>query len=370
MELAFLVYSFVFLILISFGILIERRKKLVSITDVYVLIPILVVSLVIGLRYDVGTDWRNYREFYEYVLTYGVSWDGMYNSIMEPFYYLLNGLIAFWNMPYQILFILIMTFHLYLLCKSFDLFLWLLPIGLFFYCTLVFAMSLNIHRQTLAFCIFLYAIKYYLKGNFLKYAGVIFVATFIHYSSLILFFVYLLRNKFFSFLDNRWICLSLYFSAFYLFNSFLAFIVPFLELHVENAKYLTSISVLGNMDMDVSSGLGILIYHFLDICIIWNSKRLSYVFSSVHFNLIFRLFLVGILLSNMFGNDVFLSRVPLALESLRFLMLSFWVYNLIRCKGTTFSYTCGISICLVCIGLFCMSILNGNSGCSPFQFSK
>lgn len=367
MLLAFLVYSFILIFVVFWGVVLKRKKALVTITNIHVWIPVIIISIIAGLRYDVGTDWENYRRFYEHIATYGGSWNGMQESLMEPFYYLLNCFIAFWNMPYQFLFLTVMAAHLIFLYISFNKFIWLLPLGLFFYFTLIFAMSLNIHRQTLAFCIFLYAIKYYLKGNFIKYAACVCVASCFHYSSLILFFVYVLRYKYFSFMDKRWVCLLLYFCSFYLFEYAFSIIVSFLELYVTNMKYLNNISSLGNADMDVSSGLGIFLYHILDICIIWNSKRLSHVFNEVHLNLIFRLFLVGVVFSNMFGNDVFLSRVPLALESLRFLMLSFLVYDLVRSK-TVFNYMCGILICLICTSMFFMGILNGNSGCSPFQF--
>ncbi len=371
MLLAYYVYFWILVIVVAFGWVTShnRQRGQVELKRADILIPVLLVSLLMGFRYQVGTDWKQYQSIYINVLHFGMSWQEIADSTMEPLYWILNVCIASFDLPYQLFFAVIMFLHLILLYKSFDRYVFLLPWGLFFYFTTVFTTSLNIHRQTLSFCIFLYALKFVIDRNFLKYFLWIGVAALIHYSSLILFPVYFLSVRGMRFLDNKYVMLLLYGLSFFLFEYFLNFITDILSLYIVNAKYLQNLSVLGNREMEVSSGLGILSTYVVDIVLILYSKRLSKVFGRYRFNVLFRIFFVGICLANAFGIDVFLSRVPFALESLRFLMLAYLVYYLFGIKRSVFGYSLGGVIVLLYLMMFLAGIYNGHSGCSPFQFA-
>ena len=332
-----------------------------------IILVIVLISLVIGCRYQVGTDWDSYREFYEYVKKYGLSGMGGYADF-EPIYYILNWLISLLGLPYQALFAIVMMIHLFLLYNLLSKYPSVLPFGLFFYVTFVFTTTLNIQRQTLAFCIFLFSLRYFVRGSFIKYFLCILIAIGFHYSSAILLFAYLLRFNLFKILNNRFWVFCMYFASFLLFNYLLDLLYYLFDSILSFDKYTRNLQMVGDWNMEVGSGLGILATYIIDCLIIIYSTKLSSLYKEYHFNLLFRLFIVGVLFSNIVGIDVFLSRVPFALESLRFLMLSFLVYYLLHTR-ITFHYVLGIMLMILPIGMFVVSILNGNSGCSPFQFS-
>jgi hypothetical protein len=366
--LTFVVYFVVLLIVVPCGYIVSRNNEILSLRSLFVLFPIVAISIIAGFRYQVGTDWESYCYAYEQALISRLSFEAIMTSTMEPLYIILNVVVAFLQIPYQFFFAVVMLIHLLFLYKSFKDYVWLLPLGLFFYFVSVFTTSLNIQRQTLSFCIFLFAINYYRNGNFMKYIVTVLIASCFHYSSLILFPVFFLRCKCFSFLNNRFIGISLYLISFLLFEYVLNLINITLTGFVTNAKYLSNMSFLGNTDMEVNSGLGILIFHLIDLLIIMYSVKLSKYFECVNFKYIYRAFIIGVILANIFGNDLFLSRVPFALENLRFLMLAFLTYYMLKRK-TTLSYLCALSLITINLCTFIMAILNGHSGCSPYQFA-
>lgn len=371
MLLAYFVYFFILIIAVGFGWLTAygMQKYRFRIGRADILIPILAISLLMGFRYKVGTDWEQYLDHYVNILHFGMSWQDIADSTMEPLYWILNICSAFFSLPYQVFFAMIMFFHLILLYKSFDQYVFLLPYGLFFYITTFFFFSLNGQRQSLAICIFFFSLRYIFRKDILRYTCCILVASLIHYSSVILFPIYFLYLEIMNFLDKRWILLLLYGVSFFLFEYFLNFITNILPLFVTNAKYLNSLSILGNWNMEVSSGLGIWAIRLIDVFLIVYSKKLRCVFQNYHFSILFRIFIVGALAANIFGNDMFLSRLPLAMESLRFLMLAFGVYYLWNTNKSTFNLCLGLALIFLYLGIFIFSIYNSNGGCSPFQFA-
>lgn len=365
----FIVYFFILFIAVGCGYVVSCNHMKLCLYNRFVFFPIVVISMLAGFRYFVGTDWENYYYIYDLALQNNLSIEDVTVSTMEPLYLILNLILSFLKAPYQFFFAIVMGIHLCFLYKSFKDYTWLLPFGLFFYIVSVFTTSLNIQRQTMAFCIFLMATHYYRNGNLFKYVFTIFIAICFHFSSIVLLPIYFLRSKYFSFLDKRLVGIVLYVVSFFLFSYCLNLINAVLENYVTNAKYLGNMASLGNLDMEVNSGMGILIFHMLDLLIIVYSGKLSVYFKQIKFNLLYRVFLTGVILSNIFGNDVFLSRIPFALENVRFLMLAFLVYYLFARKRM-FSYVLAVMLLGINLCTFIMSILNGHSGCSPYTFAQ
>lgn len=371
MVLAYCVYIFILVYSVGFAWLTLHCKQLrnYKIWRWDVLIPVLLVSLLMGFRYQVGTDWGAYLSYYIDIRDFGMTSQEVVDSTMEPLYLLLNISLASLHLPYQLFFTVIMFLHLILLYKSFDRYTFLLPWGLFFYVVTIFTTSLNIQRQTLSVCIFFFSLRYILDGKFIKYACCILVASLFHYSAIVLFPVYFLRLNGLRFFDNRLVQLLLYIVSFFLFSYALTWILAFVLQYVTNAKYLGNLQALGNWNMDVSSGLGILATHLIDILLIFFSKDLARNYKDCGFKVLFRIFLLGVCLSNVFGIDVFLSRIPFAMESLRFLMLAFLLHYSFVIKKKEWTYVLGGSILFLYLSMFLVSISNGSSGSSPFQFA-
>lgn len=364
MGTAYFVYLFALILVVSLSYNTKLRGESYTVFRWDVLVPVILISFLMGMRYEVGIDWENYKEYYEEVK----RGSDLTNSGIEPAYFFLNQCIAWLQLPYQFFFFVIMLLHLLLLYKSFDQYLFLLSLGIYFYFTTIFFTSLNIQRQTLSFCVFLFSLRYFTDRKWIPYFLCIACATLIHYSSVILFPLYFVGSKYFIVLDKKWLQLILYVFSFFTGVYILNFILNELALYITGAKYLNTIKALGSKEMEVNTGIGLITTTLVDVCLILYASKLSKVYYRFHFHLLFRIFFIGILLSNALGLDVFLSRVPFALVALRFLMLAFWVYYLLNIKNTLIAYCLGIFILLLYFGMFVLAIFHGHTGCSPFQF--
>lgn len=332
----------------------------------FIFIPILITSITFAFRFEVGTDWNNYKFMYENIPNIDI-----FNSEIEFLFLLLNKTLYLISSSPVILFFTISIIQLTLIfrgLKDFDIPLY---IGFFFLFTSgsIFLFN-NIVRQALAFCIFFISLKYLTQRKLLKYLFLIAIASLFHYSSLILFPLYLLGNKKFKFLDSIILKVFIFFVSFFIFGYIIDIFVELLSSFISNAKYLRNLKHINNSSMTIGSGLGILSMHFVDLTLILYSKTLSIYFSKYKLNILFRVYIVGIFLFHMFGVDLFLSRVSLNLINLRFLFISFAIIYIVK-KWKTLPIQEKILLPIY-IGLysltFYMSISSGAGGCSPFKF--
>jgi len=178
-------------------ILLTDRVKGVSASDkkIVMLATALVFVLFRGLRWETGTDWEQFHDFF-----YSVSLDSFFNPkysgtkvIMEPGYTLLNFI--FYNLVGSYTSLLIfynaIIFWIYYNCswKYFP----ESPVNVFI-CLLFFTSPFPL-RQGLAVAIFFYGIRYILSKNILKFSMTIIIATTIHHSAILMFPCYFFLNK-------------------------------------------------------------------------------------------------------------------------------------------------------------------------------
>lgn len=374
MLLAFVIYTFVLLVSTGFSYLWIHIKNSAKISFVYkpliLILPILIVSVLLGYRYNVGTDWNNYQATYLNIINNGISFYDILHSDYEPIYLTLNAIIAFFGSPYQIFFTVIIVLYLYLLYKSFSKFSFLLPLGFFFFITTTLFNALNIQRQVLSVCIFLYSTKYILSRDIFKYFFCVTIATLCHTSSIILFPLYFITNPLFKFIDKTFVLLLLYFISFFLYDIIFDILIDLLSVFFsDNARYLRNIESIGRLAMETTTGLGVLSTKIIDVILIFYSSKLSKVYKDYKFNTLFRIFFIGVFLSNIFQLDVFLSRVPLAMESTRIFILAFLINYLLKIRKNVINYIIAISLLVLHLAIYYVGIINGAGGCSPYQFA-
>ena len=147
----------------------------------------------------------------------------------------------------------------------------------------------------------------------------------------------------------------------YAINDLLITIVP---MFTSYGKYVNN---LGNLDetMLVSSGLGIIARHIINIILILKSTEFVRNNDMIKW---YRCFVVGIILSNIFGISIFLSRIPFALDSLRIVLLAYLVKTLWSKKRTSEEYILPFFIIGWALMSFFFSIYNSDSGISPYKF--
>ncbi|MEC2159783.1 EpsG family protein [Virgibacillus halodenitrificans] len=172
----------------------SRLVKTVNgrISIIFALLSFLALSILSGLRFDVGTDFFSYYNYIDRISTVNIV-----NN--EYGLWLLGLFIDSINAPNQ-LFIIVTSFLVVLLIflpikkeSSYPEISILLLFGLGFYFT-----SLNIVRQYLAIALIFYATIYYIKDRKKLFVLFVFIATLFHTTAVIAFsflFLYKMRNS-------------------------------------------------------------------------------------------------------------------------------------------------------------------------------
>lgn len=361
-----LVYFILVLLLVSIGATMrtsynKRKDNLVLLTWILLFL----FCFIEGCRFQVGTDWENYYEMYEETKTYTFSAIIDSVGVMEPLYLFVNYFVSFFGAPHQVFFGLIAGLNIILFCKAFRRFPSYLVMGTFLYGISFLVTSQNIMRQTFSTCIFLFSINYLLESKYVKYVWGSLSAILIHYSSIISILGVIVKSNFFNFLDKRIIGVTFFAVSYLLGNTFISGIEYLLPAFIENEKYLTSLS---NVDVveSYNTGLGAIFNGFTSLLLIYFSKEIVRFANIKKLELLFRLFLIGTVLSNAFANSMFLMRLPFMLVSLKLLLLPMlfsWFWH----KGVMWQlFTCMILFIMTLA--FIMGILSSAGGCSPFQF--
>ena len=334
-----------------------------------VFFPIVIISIVLGGRWNVGTDWDEYKLYYDEIRTFGLSWSELIQHNLEPLYLTLNKVVASLDLSSSYFFTFIAFLHFICFAMVYRNSYRVLPFGFYFFMLLFLTSMLNIQRQTLATCLFLLATSYIGK-NLFKYTVCVTCAYLTHYSSIILFLFYFIGGKKFSFLDNRVLAFTLYFIAFIGAPFINQILLSIASIFITNEKYIRNMQEL-DINMEVSSGLGIIASHLLNLTILFYSKLLRNKAYLVSFDLssLYRCFLVGCVFSNAFGLSMFLSRITFALTSLRIVLLSCLCYLLIQFRTSFIDKFVGLAITLLSFAMFIMSIRNAAGGISPFVFN-
>lgn len=310
-------------------------------------VPILVVSLLIGLRYEVGVDYPIYKEIYEFS-TFADIGKSMEESGVEPLFTLICSLLHKCDIPYYGMFFMMTVIPFCFFYSAFrqmqHLF---IPAVLLLYMTGTLFWYLNIMRQGVSFFIILYAIQYIRSRSLLKYLFWIVIAAGFHVSAFIFIPLYLLayvRRP----LMGRWIALVVYlFTWIYskpLLSSSFHLFTPLLE-----GRYAKYANVLETWEMGEGTGLGVLILHIIDLTLIYFSPKCVRFFREERFDIYYNLFFIGALLANIAGLNMLLSRVPFCLISMRVMVAAFSLWYAYKFwKGCGFTYKLAMLLSLLC----------------------
>lgn len=212
---------------------------------------LLILTLIFGLRYDVGVDYMSYKRYFDY------SYDS-FNS--EIGFSILNYFVAVIGQPFYIV-----TLVMALLTNSFVfLGVWLSGLrGLYFHLSILLyvanfmMLSLNGMRQALAASIVFAFIAFMSRLKYLKFLLVCFSASMFHLSAIgfyfVIFFRGLLVRKEFIYVLFLFVLASFFSIFIFDFNRVLLFVVEYIPFY--SASYAEIIS-----DFSSSSvGLGVLL---------------------------------------------------------------------------------------------------------------
>ena len=330
------------------------------------MIPIFIAAILLGGRYNTGSDWENYKEYYDELLFRGISFEEAFSASLEPAYLILNKCIAFFNVGSSVFFavVVILQFSVvYLLYRNKSK---LLPYALFFYTMGNITLNMNIVRQTLAMSILFLSLKY-ASNNKIKFLVLYIVSVGFHYSAIIFLPVIILNRKWFKFLDQPIIVIVLYISSFVLAPLINQILTGFIQMIEFGDKYSRNSSNIDS-EMELASGYGLVIKHFLEILLIylWHKMKLTKV-DEFHM-LAYRVTIVGLILANIFGLSVFMARVALYYSHAIFILWALLFYNIFNINKYKKYYPYAVGILILDIAVFSVGIINGNGGCSPYMF--
>lgn len=347
------------------------RRLILSYSETYAVnsifkyaLPIILLSVLFGFRYEIGTDYLNYKEIYETSFS-GSLKQSLTESNVEYIYAFISHILYHAGLPYYIMFFVMALIPMCFFYAAFKDKPFLIGYAAYFLAaTGVLFWYFNIQRQGIAFFILLFSIKYIINKNFGKFLLCVLVATGFHISSLLFIFCYLFSFFKYSLIIKPAI-LSIVYVFFGIFASSLKNILINLVSIFLTGKYQYYVDSIESWEMGIGSGFGILSMHIVDLILIFSSGFLCKYFKEYRYDIYFRIFYLGSLFANIAGTNMVLSRFPFCFTSMRFVLLSFLTYYMIT-KWKTVNIYRRTGWCCI-LGLSILMLL-GNAYNNPYEF--
>jgi len=334
-----------------------KTGKHITVTNYTFFIPILVFSLVIGLRYMVGIDYERYLMLIED----GAS-DFYFQSI-EPVYQYLILFIEKHSLHFSFFFILSAFIQIFFFYKAFDrplLFLlpWAIPL---FIMTEIGSLENGVRHFT-ALLIFFYSLKHIKNQKLVYYIITVLLASLFHKSVLICFPLY--------FFTGREIIKSVYLRFglvlfFLLASSFLRG-----QLLSISAQLIVVLGYGNYLDADklVETGLGIYVIWIVNFILIGFYPKLKDTYHKNGFLIYWNIFYIGLLLKPLLDYIQVFSRMNWYFYKFRFLIIAFLLHYLFHHRKNPVNMFFFVFVLLIMIVLFIYNIIIGSEQMSPFYF--
>lgn len=331
--------------LLAFLMFFFAKKAEVAEKHIFHLLPIIIFTLIIGLRYSVGIDWENYRAIYEEELK-DMSYVEMLDTRYEIGFVTIVYLCHLFQLPTYMLFVCfaaIQILFLYLALKE--------ERGILPYVYLTFILSgiaiqgfCNVIRQDVAFCIFLYALKYAKRDEFIKYLLLCALAVCFHKSAVILFPVCLIWIKRDGFFRNTMAQCILFFACIFLpFLNPVEYILNMLNNLIAMMGYEDYLETALDLATNKKIGptrISMIIANFV---IILNSKNIKEFYNNTLVNKIYDLFFIGICCYFLFIGNMMFGRITLYFTNVTFVIYGYVLYYL-RQQPKTARHTIAIGV--------------------------
>lgn len=372
----YLFYTLFLIFLIFFSrILVSKKVGLnnnfeIDFASPKIYLFMLIYSLVIGLRYKVGRDYTAYSEWFKQL-----SRSGRFPVDNDfGFIWLNQFLVEFGFESYSLFIILAFLQILFLL-----LFLKRIPFirswyFFFFFTSLLFFVSMNAMRQTLAYIMFMYCLQLFKNKKYYKtfFWGII---AFSIHKTIILLFVLLPMLKFEWFKNVR-IQIIIHFLAVFIIPSFFIFVLdyaaPFINLlgysyYIENLDLMIEITDENKR----GDGWSIFLFFFIDLVIILFYKKLKEKFNNYSLISFYNLFFAGLIMSRIFVDNFILARIADYFIHFRVVILAFlmcYIFNILEYPVNRIIKPLAIIICMAMLLFYYKAIYNNAADIAPIQF--
>lgn len=333
----------------------------------YIIIAIAFYAFIFGLRYGVGSDYFNYVNAYDELVR-----TGQVNEEWEIGFLGFMKLLAPFNSRF--LFLGSAAFiQLFLVAQSLKEEKKLFPFLFFaFMFSCVWLGYSNLIRQIIAIGFWMLAVmyavneKYNLRKRIILYYVMVAAAFLFHKSSIILIPLFPLiafKSDWFKSVKLELILLA---CALVLMR---INIVQDVIANMDQALNLLGYSQYGRyeelLDNEVRLGAGFFISLLLVLIIILNSEKAKAYFNSKHFNIIYSLYFIGILLRYVFISSMLIGRLSQFFSGFGFIILGYFLWYSWERKRKVLS----LSIIALIMLSFAAVIYRGADNCSLFVFN-
>lgn len=320
--------------------------------------PLLLFGIVFGMRYDVGADHLAY--LFGYTNNVDVSKG-------EPLFDAITHLFKGLSLHYVYYFSFLAFFQVFFFFYAFKKQRYLFPFLVFF----LFANSewsswMNVIRQAMAMCLWIYALKYIEEKRLWRYILLCTIACLFHYSAVILIVFYPLLKSGKDYFKSIKLQLCLIIAAFILQQVFIR-ILPQLGSFIDFYKSILGTDAYANSydieslteDFTVAEGTG-LVYltkiAFHTVIIIY-SKKLKKFYNNKWFNIIYFFFFLGLLTTYIFPvGFISLTRPFRYFYIFQTIMYAYFAFYL-RKNKTSQNRLIFLGLIILFIGIFLLSQL-------------
>lgn len=299
-----------------------------------VIFPMLLFAVIFGMRYDVGVDHLTYLEAY---LT---NRDASKNELL---FRAITDLSHFLNLNFVVYFAVLAFIQVFFFFYAFKREMYLFPLLIFFLFAngdIIFWM--NVIRQSIAMCIWVFSLNFIAKRKFWRYAMLGVMAFLFHRSAIVLFVFYpiLVGGRDYLkiiplqliLLASAFVIKEVFFDIIMSLSAVVDFYISLLGAEMYEESY--NIDALAeNFKENPGTGLAYLWKIIIHVIIVIYSARLKKYYSSRWFNMIYFLFFIGLITYYMFPvGAISFSRPFRYFYIFQPIMLSYFVYYLYKNK--------------------------------------
>jgi hypothetical protein len=362
-----IIYFSLMTTMILFGFLAAKKVSFypgqnISFCKWEVLLPLVCFALVFGMRYGVGMDHLHYLDNY---------FTGEVDRYEWGFKWITN-FFAKNNFHYTVYFGFLAFLQVFFFFYAFKDERYLFPYLVFILFTGGYYIAwMNVIRQDLAACIFIYSIKYIDQKKFLKYLLWCTIAFLFHKSAVILIALYpLLKNgrDYFRSIPMQLLvlfaALAIYYSDFIVENV----ISSQIEIFASWLRYGYTMDRIDNMVTSANTGIGFLLLAIIYIIIILYSNKMKNYFNSKRFVIIYTLFFLGTIVHIIFAESIILSRPLRYFIYFELIVASYFIYYLFKNAKLSINQIILFLVVAIYLLLFGALLYRGETNTAKFLF--
>lgn len=372
----FLVYTFLMTFCVGAGYMLalcpinkvnqEGRVERNRLYQAIVFSIILVYVVIVGFRYNVGVDYKNYLGWYNiYFRT------GKYPvKDMDSSFLFINYVVKELNIHFSFIFCFLAYILIYAILRGVR---YMKFLYAFFFFTIIFNESMNVMRQIAAFFLCFCSFSLYFEGNKKRSLIIGIMAVLTHKSSLAaLAWIPFLKIDAFK---NRKI------TAFFLVVTFLmgislydylkvvfVFVAPFFGNRLGGYADEWSMEQFEEHTAAASGeGIAVVIYLFINLLIVRYSTKLRQIYKDYHFSFYYNIFIIGQMLNHICSLNTIFIRANYCFSLYNIVVLSFFChYLLVKNKTSVLEKLCGMGIIVVYFLLHYRHIIQ-NDSINPYK---